>query len=116
MRRFGTNEHRKRLLAGLEKALVSLAKAGCRSVWLNGSFVSTKDRPEDYDGIWEYHGIRVDLLDPVFLDDTNNFKAMRDKFKGELYPERGTYLHDFFRTDRGGTPKGVVRLDPRELL
>ena len=45
--RFSANSHRPRLIGGLLAALQNLAGAGCRSVLLDGSFVSQKDLPED---------------------------------------------------------------------
>ena len=128
VQRFGTNEHRCRLLVGLENALVNLAQAGCKVVLLNGSFIIDKDKPKDYDGAWEHYGVDLKLLDPVFLDDSDSFKAMKDKYKGELYPAFGKarlstgegrkviLFRDFFQIDREKRPKGIIKLDPRELL
>lgn len=118
--RFGLNSHRNRLLVGLYDALTSLAKAGCREVLLDGSFVSKKPLPDDYDGAWEPDGVDPDLLDPVLLDFSNGRAAMKAKFGGELFPAsaeagRGILYRDFFLTDRNGVCKGVIEIDPRSL-
>ncbi len=48
--RFGWNAERKRLLDGLRRAFESLHAAGCRRAYLDGSFVTEKDVPGDFDG------------------------------------------------------------------
>lgn len=66
--RFGWNPHRRRLLDGLSDGLQALAAAGCRQVWLDGSFVTSKDEPADFDACWDLEGVDLDRLDPVLLD------------------------------------------------
>ena len=118
--RFGANNHRKQLLIGLQSALVNLAEANCRSVLINGSFVSAKPEPAGYDGAWDPCGIDFDRLDPVFLDFTNARAAMKAKFGGEFFPatgladpDRQITFRDFFQTDREGVRKGIIQMDPR---
>jgi hypothetical protein len=114
--RFSGNGHRSRLIGGLLAALQNLAGAGCRSVLLDGSFVSQKDLPEDYDGAWDPMGVDPALLDPVLLDFSNGRAAMKSKYFGELFPATdpaapGILYRDFFMKDRDGVPKGVVHID-----
>jgi hypothetical protein len=114
--RFGANSHRARLVGGLLAALQNLAGAGCRSVLLDGSFVSIKTLPEDYDGAWDTHGVNPYRLDPVLLDFANGRAAMKSKYLGELFPATaaaspGILYRDFFMKDRSGVPKGVVNID-----
>lgn len=114
--RFTANGHRKRLLGGLLAALQNLARAGCRSVLLDGSFVSRKELPEDYDGAWDTLGVDPYRLDPVLLDFSNGRAAMKSKYLGELFPATaaaapGVLYRDFFLKDRNGVPKGVVNID-----
>ncbi len=114
--RFGGNGHRSRLIGGLLAALRNLAGAGCRSILLDGSFVSERDLPEDYDGAWDTMGVDPALLDPVLLDFSNGRAAMKSKYLGELFPAAaaaapGILYRDFFMKDRNGVPKGVVQID-----
>lgn len=114
--RFSGNGHRSRLIGGLLAALQNLAGARCRSVLLDGSFVSQKDLPEDYDGAWDTRGVDPALLDPVLLDFSNGRAAMKSKYLGELFPASaaaapGVLYRDFFMKDRNGVPKGVVQID-----
>ena len=50
---FGGTAHRAELLAGLLDALHDLQRAGCRLAYLDGSFVTDKDAPGDYDLCWD---------------------------------------------------------------
>jgi hypothetical protein len=114
--RFGVNGHQSRLVGGLLAALMNLAGAGCRSVLLNGSFVSEKELPRDYDGAWDTAGVDPALLDPVLLNFSNGRAAMKSKYLGELFPATamatpGVLYRDFFMRDRNGVPKGVVHVD-----
>ena len=120
--RFGGNERRRALLLGLENALAELAGAGCRAVLLNGSFVTEKREPSDYDGVWEPEGVNKSRLDPVFRNWSRRGRAkMKSKYGGELFPADaeaavGISYRDFFQSDRRDIRKGIVGIDPRELL
>ena len=65
--RYGGNDWRKELLAGLRRALENLRDAGCRTAYIDGSFATDKDTPEDFDACWEERGVDPDALDPVLL-------------------------------------------------
>lgn len=85
--RFGGGERRLRLLVGLRAALTKLAVAGCRSVLLDGSFVTEKRDPGDYDAAWEPEGVDEKRLDPVFRNWSRRGRAkMKSKYGGELFP------------------------------
>ena len=111
--RFAGNAHRVRLMVGLLSACRNLAAAGCRELLLNGSFVTAKSLPGDYDGAWETAGVDPDRLDPVLLDFSNRRAAMKEKYLGDLFPASalaapGVLYRDFFKRDRSGVEKGVV--------
>ncbi len=65
--RFGWTPHRLALLAGLKAALDALEAAGCPRVYVDGSFVTAKPDPGDFDGCWEPAGVDVDVLDGNLL-------------------------------------------------
>ncbi len=113
---------RRRLLEGLNRALQNLAAAGVRRVWIDGSFVTDRDEPEDVDGCWEAsEWILEDVLDPVFWDDRPPRQAMKQKYGVDFLialPGAGPKpsLQEFFMTDRDGRPKGLLLLElEREL-
>ena len=114
--RFAGNGHRDRLVTGLLEALRNLKAAGCVAVLLDGSFVSEKPLPSDYDGAWDPTGVDPYQLDPVLLDFSNGRAAMKAKYGGELFPATeeaapGILYREFFQRDRNGVPKGVVQID-----
>lgn len=118
--RFGGSSRRKHLLRGLEQVLRQLGAAGCASVLLDGSFVTAKAEPNDYDGAWETKGVDPNLLDQVLLDFSNARTAMKKKHGGEMFPAGspaapGKTFREFFQQDREGRPKGIVRIDPRDV-
>jgi len=115
--RFGTSAWRKELLKGLRAALDSLAAAGCRRVYIDGSFVTAKQEPGDFDGCWEAEGVDPDTLDPVLLDFSSRRAAQKAKYGGELFvadwpaDPHGTRFVEFFQQDKAThEPKGIVAL------
>ncbi len=109
--RFGTNRHRLRLLTGIAAAFRKLAIAGCRRVVIGGSFVTTKELPNDFDAYYDDFGLDFDILDPLFVNERDRQSEI---FGGELEPTLG--YDSFLRRDRAGNPRGVVALDPSELI
>ncbi len=111
--RFGWTERRRRLLDGLAEAIELLAAAGCRQVWLNGSFVTAKDEPGDFDARRDTDDVDLDALDPVLLDLSNHRAAQKARFGGELFPNvvetrSGLSFAEFFQNERDTSRKGIV--------
>lgn len=105
-------------MAGLRAALENLKGAGCRTVYLDGSFVTIKVTPNDYDACWDEDGVDPYLLDPVLLTFEAGRAAQKAKYMGELFPASvtanagGFSFLDFFQTDKEtGDPKGIVAID-----
>lgn len=122
MERFGGTDHRRRLLTGLRRALDSLKAAGCARVYVDGSFVTNKERPGDFDACWEPVGVNAALLHPALLQFENQRLVQKIIFLGELFPSHwpatpaGQRFFDFFQTDKHtGEPKGIVALNVQEL-
>lgn len=120
--RFGYTARREELLTGLHEALVDLRDAGCKRAYLDGSFVTTKDEPGDFDACWEVAGVDADQLDPVLLTFADARRAQKERFGGELFPAEagadphGTRFLDYFQRDKiTGEPKGIVTLDLEAL-
>ena len=115
--RFGGNAHRRRLLSGMKIALQSLKGAGCQRVYIDGSFVTDKELPNDFDCCWDEEEVNGDSLDPVLLIFDDGRAAQKAKFLGEFFPAHlsgsidKTFI-DFFQQDRNtGEPKGIVSID-----
>jgi hypothetical protein len=120
--RFGFTARREELLTGLHEALLSLRDAGCRRAYLDGSFVTTKEEPGDFDACWEVAGVDAGRLDPVLLTFTDARRAQKERFGGELFPAEaaaephGTRFLEYFQRDKiTGEPKGIVALDLETL-
>ncbi|MCP4295677.1 MAG: hypothetical protein GY786_08735 [Proteobacteria bacterium] len=117
--RFGYTAHRKSLLDGLASALKDLSVAGCKMVYIDGSFVTNKEVPGDYDLCWSIDSVVPEKLNPVFLNFSPPGRTkMKDQYKGDLFPAEipegvcGKAFLDFFQTDKNtGEPKGIVSLE-----
>ena len=118
--RFGINYYRKQILRGLKSALDNLKSSGCTRVFLDESFTTLKNRPNDFDGCWDSKGVDLEKLDSVLKDFSNDRKAQKAKYNGEFFPSistntSGTML-DFFQQDKeSGDPKGIISIDLEEL-
>lgn len=117
-KRFGGTAWRERLLRGLREALLSLKNAGCTLAYVDGSFVTEKVEPGDFDACWNEAGVDPDLLDPVLLDFDNLRANQKARFGGELFPasagadRAGTSFVTFFQNDKAtGDQKGIIAID-----
>jgi hypothetical protein len=84
--RFGTNQHRLNLLLGMKSALDVLHQAGCRTVYIDGSFVSNKTYPGDFDCCWDTTGVKGELLELTLMDMRDGRAAQKEMYGGELIP------------------------------
>jgi hypothetical protein len=113
---FATNEKRRNLYDGLLRGCKTLKSAGCTVIYLDGSYVTDKPVPGDFDICWDPVGVDPFKLDPVLLDFDNLRRNQKLKYRGEFFPSSakadGTHIFvDFFRTDRDtGKEKGVIRI------
>ena len=112
--RFATSEHRKRLFSGFREGVMALRKAGCRKIFLDGSFITEKPIPGDFDVCWDYIGVDDTKLDPVFSDFNDRRKKQKERFHGEFFPYhlpadgKHTFL-DFFQIDKDTeNAKGII--------
>jgi hypothetical protein len=97
-----------------------LSKAGCQTIYIDGSFVTQKEKPGDFDACWDTAGVDIDLLyklDPILLTFDNKRAAQKTKYLGELFPasnladSSGNTFLEFFQIDRNGDPKGIVAIE-----
>lgn len=90
--------------------------AGCRRVWLDGSFVTGKAHPGDIDACYDPVGVDVGLLHPALLDLSPGRPGQKAEFGCEFFPNiveggSGKFFVEFFQHDRDGRPKGIVVID-----
>lgn len=114
---FATNAWRRDLFDGLVDAAERLRSAQCPTIYLDGSYVTGKPKPEDFDACWDPTGVDENKLDPIFLDFTNGRAAQKAAFRGEFFPSSvmsadisETFL-EFFQLDRfTGKKKGIISI------
>ena len=116
---FGWTPHRRALLNGFSRGVVNLANAGCAAIWLDGSFVTSKERPDDFDACWDPTGVELGKVDPILFDMSPGRLSQKAKYGGEFFPNvvefgSGRFFVEFFQFDRAGSPKGIVQIDVEE--
>lgn len=100
-------------------AMEQLKAAGCRTIYINGSFVTSKSEPGDFDACWDLEDVDINYLRreaPKLLNyyDSAGQKA---KYKGELFPSAqpvgnyGKNSFDFFQENRRHNKKGIIAID-----
>lgn len=116
-RYFAWNARRRFLFAGFSRAIAALQIAGCRSVILDGSFVTAKAEPGDWDAAFDPVGVIAARLDPILLKHDDGRRAMRAKYLGDMFPwtalassANGSIYRQFFQKDRDGNPKGIIEI------
>ena len=114
--RFAANEIREALYDGFNRGVRALESAGCRTIFLDGSYVTDKPRPGDFDACWEPAGVDHSRLDPVLLDFSHGRRRQKMKYGGEFFPSSAgadgsrTFV-EYFQTDKDtGKAKGIVRI------
>ncbi len=138
--RFGWNEQRQQVLQKLHYLASVLGVAGCHALYVGGSFVTTKEDPQDFDVVWEhdaYAAVRFsDFTQEELVYLLHKTQAQRAKYwggdvwlKGEFvygvgfpwtlkpYPTNVRALEMICHNDRVSPPQevGVVRLNPWRL-
>jgi hypothetical protein len=98
-----------------------LKAAGCLRVYVDGSFVTSKEEPGDFDACWDTEGVDFDLADERLLTFDRGRATQKAAFLGELFiadaraDPQGTLFREFFQTDREGRRKGIVLVELKDL-
>ena len=109
--RYGYNSRRVNLLSGLMFALKILIQSGCREVYIGGSFITDKERPNDIDGCFDGMSIDSGLLDPIF----NDLDEQHARFGCELRMDWMSAFQGFLQKNRDGEQVGIVVIDLNSL-
>lgn len=115
---FGWSPRRRLLLSRLSEVLQDLAARGVQTVWLDGSFVGGKIRPNDIDVIYDPPpGAVPSTWGPLAPQQRG---ALKTSHHVDLWPHPSPQsgpgpgvlqpLHDFFGRDRDGRAKGLVMI------
>jgi hypothetical protein len=112
--RFATNARREYLFGGFLAGFTILRDAGSKAILLDGSFVTDKPEPGDFDCCWDPTSVDVSKLHPTLLDFSNDRAAQKATFRGEFFPSTvpavpGEFFLSFFQTDKyTGRAKGIL--------
>ncbi|MDH5415200.1 MAG: hypothetical protein OEW87_13775 [Flavobacteriaceae bacterium] len=109
-----SSDRRKVLMQGLREAAENLEKAGVKKIWVNGSFITDKDEPNDIDGCWEYNDLMdLSAIDPVFLSKNSRAEVKEKYGLGFFIAQRiegrsKKPFPKFFQVNRDGDAKGIL--------
>ncbi|WP_319502142.1 DUF6932 family protein [uncultured Draconibacterium sp.] len=112
---------RKELIRGLKKMLAALRDVGCENFYLDGSFITNKLEPGDYDACWDI-SVKIDWdkvknMYPELMEFSPPREEQKKKYCGEAFLSQAPagFDHgkkipfiDFFQKDRTGTSKGIL--------
>ena len=110
--RFANSERRMQLFVAMEKVVLMLRSAQCSEIFLDGSYVSTKPEPGDYDLCWDPTGVVPTKELKRFLQEKRDRKKIH---LGDIFPRlpEPPYFTDHvieWQTDRDENRKGIVRI------
>lgn len=117
---FGYNLKRKRLIQNLFETAKKFAEIGCKVMYVNGSFVTSKKTPGDIDVAFDIS--EVDYLPakakyPDLFSDEGQSELKKthglDAFTFGSYNDDILYV---FGKDRKGNKKGIVKIFLKELM
>jgi hypothetical protein len=117
--RFAWNERRQNLMQGLSQVIDILRQAECPRIWIDGSFVTSKELPGDFDACYDHADVTI-LEENEFYPPFWAFRRwQKEKFGGEIVPfdavaeplSDGTKIRyrEFFQQRRNSNKKkGIV--------
>lgn len=120
--KFVYNQARRLIFEGLKKLIDVLKSVNCGTIYLDGSFVTSKPRPGDVDVCWQegtgtnyqYEYANAPILNPTPANRTHH----KEVFKADVFPadiiEQNSkkYFLDFFQEVKDtGEKKGILKLD-----
>lgn len=125
--RFAYNFRRREILAGLRHVVELLVQHGVTEIWLDGSFVTDRIRPNDVDVVYAISPGEDDAdwddVGPArrrYVKDLHRVDLWRypswqrkkgDRFKfGPITPNNRITIKQYFESDRDETPCGLVQL------
>lgn len=111
---------RQQLFNGLEKAVKNLNDAGVWQIYIDGSFTTNEDNPNDIDGCWvPNRKVDTNIIDAVFIDDrTHPSTKMKAKYgvdfkiAGVDYGKAGSQpIVEYFQTNNNCDAKGILLIE-----
>lgn len=117
---FGINPSRRKKIENTIIFCKLFFAADCQTVYVGGSFVSTKKNPEDIDLCFDLRNVREKQLKTIFPEffDSNKLGAIRRKYDCHIwhFDDTTTHLFEMLKYDRDDNPKGLVKLRLKEIV
>lgn len=128
--RYGTGPKRKALLENIKEVILILKQVECQYFYIDGSFVTNKRRPDDFDACWDPTGVNKKLfgeIAPELKNYPRPFSKLVDckqKYKGDVYIATLTFNESpnisclqFFQVDKQTKEKkGIIKLDLQTIM
>lgn len=116
--KFGYTRDRRKMIESMEDIMRQLKAAGCRTFYINGSFVTSNQFPNDFDCCWDRDDVNINYLRinaPLILKFYDS-PAQKAKYGGEIYQsdqpvDESTNSIEFFQRDRELNKKGIIAID-----
>ncbi len=119
-KRFAYTVWRKKLFDNLIKLIKDLKATGCKEIYIDGSFTTTKIIPGDMDICWEDTGLdynKVKAIMPILFDFANKRQNQQLMYNADIFPAHSPATHtgilyiNFFQTDKlTGNQKGIIKI------
>ncbi len=116
---FGSSEYRQNLIRGMEMAVNGLKAVGCKVIYIDGSFITKKIYPRDFDLCWDEDGVNYELSKTTYrglFDFGFKMQNMKKRYGEDIVQmtnyanERGTSFLNYFQEDKQGREKGIVKI------
>jgi hypothetical protein len=115
----GISGKRERMIEGLALAMIHLKAAGARTIYIDGSFVTSKPKPIDFDACYDRETVDFENLrvNAPRLFNYSDRAAQKAKYRGEIFPSDqpvgnyGENSFEFFQIDRQQNRKGIIAID-----
>jgi hypothetical protein len=119
--RFTYNLKRKGHYERLRLLRDDLEAIGCKTIYIDGSFITQKALPNDMDICWESAGVDLNYafsLMPILWDFSNGRYEQQKKYHADIFPANciegsfSIFFLDFFQFDKKtGNAKGIIKLE-----
>ena len=117
---FGTNQRRMEQIKNALSFFRIFHSCGCQAVYVDGSFVSKKEYPEDINLCFDLTGVDAENIErefPQFFD-VKEIARIYKHLQCHIFYFDETYkrLFNLLSEDRDGNPKGFVKLNLKDPL
>lgn len=116
---FGYNAGRRSKIITLIKIIKIIRSFNCQSVYIGGSFITTKEHPNDMDVCFDFRGIDTKSFMAQHYELSSN-KSLKKIHEVEglhifYFISENTEILDWFRGDRYGNKRGLLKLTVKDF-